>query len=96
MAMGLAALVSDMPGRGELVREEGCGVVVPPGVDGHLAGIRRLLADRQSLPAMGARGRLAVEDRYSWEAVSDDLVDFYAALCAGLPGRAGSLRLPEE
>jgi glycosyltransferase involved in cell wall biosynthesis len=33
---------------------------------------------------MGARGRRAVERRYSWEAVQGDLVDFYGSLCAGL------------
>jgi glycosyltransferase involved in cell wall biosynthesis len=85
MVMGLAALVSDMPGRGELVSGEQCGVAVPPGIDGHLAGVRTLLAERSSLPEMGARGRRAVERRYSWEAVQEDLVAFYGSLCAGLP-----------
>ena len=84
MAMGLAALVSDLPGRGALVRLEECGFAVEPGVAGHLGGVRRLLAGRTELPAMGARGRRAVEHRYSWEAVEDRLVDFYGSLCAGL------------
>ena len=80
MTMGLAALVSDMPGRGELVAGEACGLAVPPGVEGHLDGLRRLLAERTALPEMGARGRAAVERRYSWEAVQGDLVDFYDRL----------------
>jgi len=84
MAVGLAALVSDMPGRGELVHGEACGLAVPPGLEGHLGGVRRLLAERDRLPEMGARGRSAVERRYSWEAVQGDLVDFYGSLCAGL------------
>jgi len=84
MTMGLAALVSDMPGRGELVCLEKCGLAVEPGVEGHLRGLRRLLMIRAELPAMGARGRRAVERRYSWEAVQGDLVDFYGSLCAGL------------
>jgi glycosyltransferase involved in cell wall biosynthesis len=84
MAMGLAALVSDMPGRGELVRLEECGLAVEPGAEGHIRGLRRLLMDRAELPTMGARGRRAVERRYSWEAVEGDLVDFYGSLCAGL------------
>jgi len=84
MTMGLAALVSDMPGRGELVRREKCGLAVEPGAEGHLQGLRRLLMDPSELPAMGARGRRAVERRYSWEAVQGDLVDFYGSLCAGL------------
>ena len=83
MTMGLAALVSNMPGRGELVRLEECGLAVEPGVEGHLRGLRRLLANRAELPAMGARGRRAVERRYSWEAVQSDLVDFYDLLTRG-------------
>jgi len=80
MTMGLAALVSNMPGRGELVRLEECGLAVEPGAEGHLRGLRRLLANPQALPEMGARGRRAVERRYSWEAVEGDLVDFYDRL----------------
>ncbi|HQH22291.1 MAG TPA: glycosyltransferase [Thermoleophilia bacterium] len=85
MAMGLAALVSDLPGRGDIVRTERCGLAVEPNVQGHLAGVRRLLARRADLPGMGARARAAVARRYSWEAVERDLVDFYGALCSG-PG----------
>jgi glycosyltransferase involved in cell wall biosynthesis len=85
MTVGLAALVSDMPGRGDLVRAEACGLAVAPGLDGHLDGARRLLAARAELPAMGARGRAAVETRYSWEAVQSDLVDFYDSLTKELP-----------
>jgi len=84
MAMGLAALVSDLPGRGELVRLEECGLAVEPGVEGHLRGLRQLLTERQGLPEMGARGRRAVERRFCWEVVAGDLVDFYGSLCAGL------------
>jgi glycosyltransferase involved in cell wall biosynthesis len=82
MTMGLAALVSNMPGRGELVRLEECGLAVEPGAEGHLRGLRRLLMNRQALPEMGVRGRRAVERRYSWEAVQGDLVDFYDSLIA--------------
>jgi hypothetical protein len=85
MTVGLPALVSDMPGRGELVRTEGCGVAVPPTEIGHLDGVRRLLAARAELPAMGARGREAVARRYSWEAIEGDLVDFYGSLTEELP-----------
>ena len=84
MAMARAALVSDLPGRGDLVRREACGVATPPGVNGHVAGVRRLLADRAELGHMGARGRRAVERAYSWEAVEAELLSFYAALTDGL------------
>jgi glycosyltransferase involved in cell wall biosynthesis len=73
-----------MPGRGELIRLEECGLAVEPGADGHLRGLRRLLMNRSELGAMGARGRRAVQRRFSWEAVQGDLVDFYGSLCTGL------------
>jgi len=84
MAMGLAALVSNLPGRGELVRLEECGLAVEPSVEGHLRGLRRLLANRKELPSLGGHGRRAVERRYSWEAIAGGLVDFYSSLCTGL------------
>jgi glycosyltransferase involved in cell wall biosynthesis len=84
MAMARAALVSDLPGRGDLVRHEECGLAVSAGLEGHLAGVRRLISERGALARMGARGRTAVEREFSWEAVEGDLVDFYGSLCAGL------------
>ena len=85
MAAGLCVLATNLPGRGEVVRLEECGLAVPSGADGHLSGIRRLLANRREVGAMGERGHRAVARRYSWEAIEGDLVDFYGSLCAGLP-----------
>jgi glycosyltransferase involved in cell wall biosynthesis len=81
--MGLAALVTNLPGRGELVRLEECGLAVEAGAEGHLRGLRRLLANREVIPQMGVRGRRAVERRYCWEVVAGDLVDFYDRLTRG-------------
>ena len=85
MASSLAVLATNLPGRGEIVHFEQCGLTVPSGVDGHLAGVRRLLANRREVGAMGGRGHRAVARQYSWEAIEGDLVDFYGSLCAGLP-----------
>ncbi len=85
MTMGLAALVSDMPGRGELVRLEECGSPWSRAPTATCGGFGASSMNRRALPEMGARGRRAVERRYSWEAVQDDLIDFYGSLCAGLP-----------
>ena len=84
MAMGLAALVTNLPGRGELVRLEACGLAV--------GARRRRPPARPATPARrppgarrdGQRGRRAVERRFCWEVVAGDLVDFYGSLCAGL------------
>lgn len=85
MAAGLAILATDLPGRGDIVRDERCGLAVPSGTDGHLAGVRRLLGDREAVKEMGERGRRAVARTYSWEAIAGDLIGFYESLCSGLP-----------
>jgi glycosyltransferase involved in cell wall biosynthesis len=82
-AAGLAVLTSDLVGRTELVAGQGLGIAVPPTVDGHLEGVRRLAADRAAVAAMGARGRTAVRERYSWEAFEGQFLEFYDRLCAG-------------
>ena len=84
MAVGCAVLASDLAGRAEFLDREGCGFAVPPTVEGHVDGVRRLHADRDEVHRMGERGREAVRERYSWEAVEGDLVAFYAELCSGL------------
>ena len=80
-AAGLAVLTSDLAGRTELVAGEGLGIAVAPTVEGHLGGVRRLIADRASVAAMGERGRAAVRERYSWEAVEERFLDFYDRVC---------------
>ena len=82
MAVGLAALVSNLPGRGDVVLGEQCGLAVEPGVEGHLQGVHRLLWNRPEVPQMGARGRQAVRARYSWEIIEKDLLAFYERLLA--------------
>jgi glycosyltransferase involved in cell wall biosynthesis len=85
MAAGLPVLVSDLADHAAPVKAERCGVAVPVTVDGHLAGVRRLLADPEERGTMGRRGLAAVRARYSWEVIEGDLLAFYADLCRGLP-----------
>jgi hypothetical protein len=77
MAVGLAALTSDLPGRGDLVRVARCGLAVPPTVEGHAAGLRELLARRDGLHELGERGQVLVRESCSWEAIEGDLLAFY-------------------
>lgn len=85
MAAGLPVLVSDLADHAAPVKAERCGVAVPVSVEGHLAGVRQLLADPDGRRAMGTRGLAAVRERYSWESIEGDLLDLYAGLCRGLP-----------
>ncbi len=86
MAVGLAVLTSDLAGRRRVRRPRaGCGIAVPPTVDGHVDGVRRLLArPRRGARAWANAASTAVRERYSWEAAEGELVAFYAELCRGL------------
>lgn len=83
-AVGLAVLASDLPGRG-IVADGGFGITVPPSVEGHLDGVRTLMAERAAVATMGERGRAAVRERFSWEALEASFLDFYARLCSAGP-----------
>lgn len=83
MAAGLAVLTSDLPGRGDVVRAVRCGVAVPPTLEGHAAGVLELLDHRDRLGELGARARNAVIERFSWEAIEGDLLDFYERVRSG-------------
>ena len=85
-AAGLAVLTSDLTGRTELVAGEGFGIAVAPTVEGHLGGVRRLIADRASVAVMGERGRALVRERYSWEAFEGRFLDFYDRVCGARAG----------
>jgi glycosyltransferase involved in cell wall biosynthesis len=83
MAVGLAVLTSDLPGRGDVVRAARCGLAVPPTVAGQAAGLLELLDRRERLRELGERGKAAVRERWSWEAIEADLLGFYERLGAG-------------
>jgi glycosyltransferase involved in cell wall biosynthesis len=85
MAAGLPVLVSDLADHAAPVKRVRCGLAVPVSVAGHVAGVRQLLADPAARRAMGERGRAAVRDRYSWEAIEGELLAFYGELRKGLP-----------
>ncbi|MBE0476881.1 MAG: glycosyltransferase family 4 protein [Coriobacteriia bacterium] len=69
MACGTPVVVADVPGTSTVVREHGCGVVVP--LDDS-AGVARAVGYIASHPEaageMGVRGREASERHYSWRA----------------------------
>ena len=94
LAAGCAALVSDLPGQGDVVRGERCGLVVPATVVGHAAGVLELAERREITAAMGRRGRAAVRERYCWEAIEHRLLDFYARLLADTDPRSDAGPLP--
>lgn len=79
MAAGLPVIVSSALEVGSrLVREVGCGLVVPHDDPARVAEAMDTLAgDPRLAHEMGARGRAAVLDRYSWASEGARLVETY-------------------
>ncbi|MBE0417452.1 MAG: glycosyltransferase family 4 protein [Coriobacteriia bacterium] len=67
MACGVAVVATDFPGQSELLRDEQCGIVIPPEDPSAIArAVRTLAEDPEAARAMGERGRKAVEREHSW------------------------------
>lgn len=71
LACGVPAIVTDLPGQAELVREGDCGLVVPVDDPAALAAaVARLAADPDEAGRLGARGARLVAERHSWDAAA--------------------------
>lgn len=89
MACGVPVVASDVPGQGEIVREEACGVTFPAGDVHALArAVRDVIADAEAARQMGRRGRVAAVARHSWQkrAESTSTVLSQLRVSANAPG----------
>ena len=78
MGLGLPVVVSDFPLWREVVEGAQCGLFVEPDRPDQLAkAIQYLLEHRGEARAMGARGRNAVLEKYSWRSEADKLLALY-------------------
>lgn len=74
-------VVTDCLPLDRIVTAEDCGLVVADQDPAAMAAaILQLVDDPESARAMGARGRTAVEERWNWNATSQDLVEMYRAM----------------
>jgi hypothetical protein len=64
------------------VRAAGCGIAVPPSVEGIAEGLRSLLERRSSWSLMGERGRSYALQRLQWKSIAADALAGYARLLA--------------
>ena len=81
MAAGRPVVASDLGRMGAIVREAGCGLVVPPGDPAaHAAALARLLSDRQDAARMGSAGREAFLAGLGFETQARALTSLYAEL----------------
>lgn len=83
MACGRAVVSTPIVGMHGDIRTHETGLLVPPQDPSALAGaLRRLDEDRESLAAMGSRGRRLVEDHYTWTSVTDAYERLYLEAAA--------------
>jgi len=81
MQAGLPVVASDFPQVREVVEEAGAGVTVDPlDAQAIAAAIRAYLDDPARRRADGARGRLAVRERFNWTVVAPRLLEVYRQL----------------
>jgi glycosyltransferase involved in cell wall biosynthesis len=84
-AMGHArpVIASAAGGIVDIVRDGESGLLVPPGDAAALAAaISRLMDDPPAARALGLRGRRAMEEGFSWDAISSRLAELYRAAAA--------------
>jgi glycosyltransferase involved in cell wall biosynthesis len=87
LACGIPAIVSELPGQADLVRENRCGLVVPCGDAAALArAVGELAADPGAAREMGQRGAAVVRAAHSWRARAVEIDKVLRACLAGTPG----------
>ena len=83
MMLSKPVIVSDGTAAADVVREVGCGLVVPYGDREALENaLESLMLSPKASEAMGARGRAAFEARYNWRAMETRLLDAYREILA--------------
>jgi len=81
MAAGLPIVASDLPTQSRVIREVGCGLVVPAmDPEAHAEAICYLLEHPEEAAAMGRRGFEAARTRFSWEGEATKLQKLYTSL----------------
>lgn len=81
MLAELPVVASDFGFISQIVRDTGCGLLVPPGDAAALSkAIEVLLRDPSRAAEMGQRGRMAVLDRYNWGSEEKKLLALYESL----------------
>ena len=80
MASGSPVITTREVGAAGIVSECGAGLVVEGSPEALASGIAALISDPQAAAAMGQRGRNAVADHYTWDAVANSMENVYRSL----------------
>lgn len=81
MASGIPVIASDFELWRDIVQDNNCGLLVDPCSPEHIASaVKYLYANPDEARVMGKNGRLAFEEKYSWESEEKKLISLYASL----------------
>lgn len=81
MSLGVPAIVSDFPLYRQIVQKYSCGMLVDPLDSRSIAkAIIELMEDPDLAARMGANGKEAAREFFSWESQQEKLIAFYAQL----------------
>ena len=81
MACGRPVIATEIAGPAEEIRENGAGMVVPPGDKKMLAeAIIRILRNRDLAADMGIVGRRLAEKKYNWRRIAEQTASLYEEL----------------
>lgn len=73
LACGIPAIVTNYPGQADLIRENGCGVVIEPNAPNEIAyAVRALAEDPDKTKQMGEKAQRVVQEKYSWDKSAEE------------------------
>ncbi len=88
---GKPVVASQNGGPAEYVRHEVNGLKIYPYPDSVVWGVSHMLSDLNRARRMGRNGRKAVQERFTWDTITEQMLAIYQGLCpspAGVPDRA--------
>lgn len=85
MSAGIPVIASDFPLWRDIIKRDGCGLMVNP-LDPHAiaTAIEYLLTHDAEAEEMGQRGRRAIEEKYNWSVEEDKLMSIYRSVLSVL------------
>ena len=83
MSASLPVIASNFPFWEEIIDGNKCGVCVDPSSPAEISSaLDRLLCDEEKLESMAKNARIAIQEKYNWEAESIKLLSFYQSVFA--------------
>jgi glycosyltransferase involved in cell wall biosynthesis len=80
MAAGCPIIANDMGDLGRIIRQNGCGLLLPEVTPAHICQAVKKLQDPIVRQQMGIAGRRAAETFYNWTIAGNELEQVYAKL----------------